>query len=61
MPDVRQSRQPAAHPLVIMSADFVMSRQMLRGVKTRAERTTAADLHAAAIARHGNRAGMTGR
>jgi len=47
MPDVRQSRQPAAHPLVIMSADFVMSRQMLRGIKARAGQTTAEALHAA--------------
>ena len=30
--------------IVIVPADFVMSRQMLRGVKVRAERTTAADL-----------------
>jgi hypothetical protein len=38
----------AAYQLTIIPADFVMSRQMLRGVKTRAERTTAADLLAAA-------------
>jgi hypothetical protein len=34
----------AFHPAVIVPADFVMSRQMLGGVKERAERTTAADL-----------------
>ena len=33
----------AAYLLAIISADSVMSRQMLRGVKTRAERMTAAD------------------
>jgi hypothetical protein len=38
-------------PIPIIPADFVMSRQMLHGVKTRAERTTA-DLHAAKAARH---------
>jgi hypothetical protein len=34
----------AFHPAVIVPADFVMSRQMLHGVRERAERTTAADL-----------------
>jgi hypothetical protein len=34
----------AAYLLAIIPADFVMSRQMLHGVKARAERTTAADL-----------------
>ena len=34
----------ATYLLVIIPADFVMSRQMLHGVKARAERTTAADL-----------------
>jgi hypothetical protein len=29
---------------VVVPADFVMSRQMLRGVRRRAEATTAADL-----------------
>jgi hypothetical protein len=49
-----RSRRPgpwcvaAAYLLAIIPADFVMSRQMLRGVKARAERTTAADLLAAA-------------
>ncbi len=33
----------------IVPADFVMSRQMLRGVKARAERTTAADVAAARV------------
>jgi hypothetical protein len=37
-----------AYLLAIVPAGFVMSRQMLRGVKARAERTTAADLLAAA-------------
>ena len=31
---------------VIVPADFIMSRQMLRGIKERAERTTAGDLPA---------------
>lgn len=35
---------------VIVPADFVMSRQMLHGVKQRAERTTSADLAALAVA-----------
>lgn len=35
----------AAYLLAIIPADFVMSRQMLRGVKARAEQTAAADLH----------------
>jgi hypothetical protein len=39
------TRQPAAYPLVIMPADFVVSRRMLLGVKARAERTTGAGLH----------------
>jgi hypothetical protein len=34
----------AAYQLAIIPADFVMSRQMLRGVKARAERAAAADL-----------------
>jgi hypothetical protein len=34
----------AFYLVVIIPADFVMSRQMLRGVKARAERTTAADI-----------------
>ena len=38
----------ATYLLAIIPADFVMSRQMLHGVKTRAERTTATDLRAAA-------------
>lgn len=33
----------AVYLLAVIPADFVMSPQMLRGVKTRAERTTAAD------------------
>jgi len=37
----------AVYLLAIVPADFVMSRQMLRGVKARAERTTPADLLAA--------------
>ena len=37
----------AAYLGAIVPADFVMSRQMLRGVKARAEHTTAADLAAA--------------
>ena len=37
----------AVYLLAVIPADFVMSRQMLRGVQARAERTTAADLHAA--------------
>lgn len=37
----------AAYLLGIVPADFVMSRQMLRGVRTRAERTTQSDLAAA--------------
>jgi hypothetical protein len=37
----------AAYLLAIIPADFVMSRQMLRGIKTRAEQATAADMHAA--------------
>jgi Protein of unknown function (DUF5661) len=56
----------AAYLLVIIPADFVMSRQMLRGVKTRAERTTAADLQAAKAAQphrrrtsHGTLPGLT--
>ena len=36
---------------VILPADFVMARQMLRGVKHRAERTTSDDIAALAIAR----------
>ena len=40
----------AAYLLAIIPADFVMSRQMLRGVRTRAERTTAANLQAAKAA-----------
>jgi hypothetical protein len=36
----------AVYLLAVIPADFVMSRQMLRGVKTRAEQTTAADLPA---------------
>jgi hypothetical protein len=45
----------AAYVLVIIPADFVMSRQMLRGVKARAERAAAADLRAAKPARHRDR------
>jgi hypothetical protein len=41
----------AVYLLAVIPADFVMSRQMLRGVKARAERTTAADLPAAQAAR----------
>jgi hypothetical protein len=37
----------AGYLLAIIPADFVMSRQMLRGIKTRAEQATAADLYAA--------------
>ena len=37
-----------AYQLAVIPADFVMSRQMLHGVKARAERTTPADLLAAA-------------
>jgi hypothetical protein len=44
-----------AYLLVIIPADFVMSRQMLRGVKARAERAAAADLRAAKPARHRDR------
>ena len=36
----------AAYLLAVIPADFVMSRQMLRGVMARAERTTEADLRA---------------
>jgi hypothetical protein len=50
----------AAYLLAVIPADFVMSRQMLRGVKTRAERTTAADLHAADTAQHAHRAATIG-
>lgn len=39
----RALRVAAVYLLAVIPADFVMSRQMLRGVKTRAERTTAAD------------------
>jgi hypothetical protein len=45
----------AAYLLVIIPADFVMSRQMLRGVKARAERTAGPDLPAAKAARHHDR------
>jgi hypothetical protein len=38
----------AAYMLGIIPADFVMSRQMLRGVKARSERATAWDIHRAA-------------
>jgi hypothetical protein len=38
----------ASYVLGVVPADFIMSRQMLRGVKTRAERTTPADLLAVA-------------
>ena len=38
----------AAYLLAVVPADFVMSRQMLHGVRARAERTTPADLLAAA-------------
>ncbi|MGY1781961.1 hypothetical protein [Geodermatophilus sp. SYSU D01036] len=34
----------ACYLAVIVPADFVMARQMLRGVRARAEATTAADL-----------------
>jgi len=36
-------------------ADFIMSRQMLRGVKERAERTTAEDLLAVDLSPAGSR------
>jgi len=45
----------AAYLLAIIPADFVMSRQMLRGVKARAERTTAADLPAVPAPGRGSR------
>ncbi|MGY1735756.1 hypothetical protein [Geodermatophilus sp. SYSU D00684] len=40
----------AAYRLAVVPADLVMSRQMLRGVRSRAERTTPADLVAAGVA-----------
>ena len=45
----------AAYLLVIIPVDFVMSRQMLRGVKARAERTTATDLPAVPALGRGSR------
>jgi hypothetical protein len=43
----------AVYRAVLVPADLVMSRQMLRGVKARAERTTAADLATARPGRAG--------
>jgi hypothetical protein len=41
----------AGYLLLVVPADFVMARQMLRGIARRAERTTAADVEAAGAGR----------